>query len=400
MSAPPPGARSDRRSIALLGATGSIGRSTLDVVAAFPREFRIVALAAGRRVEDLADIARRAAPEIVSVERERDVARLRELLPGFRGEIACGAEGLDACATWPSADTVVAGLVGAVGLSSAHAALKAGKRLALANKETMVVAGEMMARAAEESGAEIVPVDSEHSAIHQALRAGSAAEVERLVLTGSGGPFRQRDLSTFGSITIEDALAHPTWKMGPKITIDSATMMNKGLEIIEARFLFDVEPARIGVLIHPQSLVHSMVEFRDGSMVAQMAVNDMRLPILYALSFPRRPVSPFGRLALAGARFEFEEVDARRYPAIAVAREALEEGGAAPAVLNAANEVAVEAFLGGKIPFLRIVPVVVETRSAFGSRRAPASVEEARAIDAEARAVAGERVARLAGVRA
>ena len=220
------------------------------------------------------------------------------------------------------------------------------------------------------------------------------------MLTGSGGPFRTRDLSTFGSITIDDALAHPTWKMGPKITIDSATMMNKGLEIIEARFLFDVEPARIGVLIHPQSLVHSMVEFRDGSMVAQMAVNDMRLPILYALAFPGRPRSPFGRLALAGARFEFEEVDPRRYPAIAVAREALEEGGAAPAVLNAANEVAVEAFLGGKIPFARIVPVVVETRSEIGSRRAPESVEEARAIDAEARAVASRGVTRPAVARA
>jgi len=177
-------------------------------------------------------------------------------------------------------------------------------------------------------------------------------------------------------------------------------MMNKGLEIIEARFLFDVEPARIGVLIHPQSLVHSMVEFRDGSMVAQMAVNDMRLPILYALAFPGRPPSPFGRLALAGARFEFEEVDPRRYPAVAVAREALEEGGSAPAVLNAANEIAVEAFLGGKIPFARIVPVVVETRSEFGSRRAPESVEEARAIDAEARALASRSVTRMAGARA
>ena len=385
------------KSIALLGATGSIGRSTLDVVAAFPDEYRIAALSAGRRIEALAEIVRRVAPEIVSVEREEDVERLRALLPGYRGEIAWGAAGLDACATWPSVGTVVAGLVGAVGLSSAHAALRAGKRLALANKETMVVAGEMMAQAAAESGAEIVPVDSEHSAIHQALRAGSAAEVERIVLTGSGGPFRTRDLSTFGSITIEDALAHPTWKMGPKITIDSATMMNKGLEIIEARFLFDVAPSRIGVLIHPQSLVHSMVEFRDGSVVAQMAVNDMRLPILYALAFPRRAPSPFGRLSLAGTRLAFDEVEPARYPAIALAREALEEGGAAPAVLNAANEIAVEAFLAGKIPFLRIVPVVVETRSAIGSRPAPETVEAARAIDAEARAVARDRVERMAG---
>jgi 1-deoxy-D-xylulose-5-phosphate reductoisomerase len=388
------------RSIALLGATGSIGRSTLDVVSAFPEAFRIVALAAGRHIDALAEIVRRVSPEIVSVEREQDIAALRALAPEFRGELAWGASGLDACATWPSADTVVAGLVGAVGLASAHAALLAGKRLALANKETMVVAGEMMAGAARESGAEIVPVDSEHSAIHQALRAGKPDEVERIVLTGSGGPFRTRDLSTFDAITIDDALAHPTWKMGPKITIDSATMMNKGLEIIEARFLFGVPPSRIGVWIHPQSLVHSMVEFRDGSIVAQMAVNDMRFPILYALSYPERPESPFGRLSLAGARLEFDEVDPRRYPAIGLAREALEEGGAAPAVLNAANEIAVEAFLAGKIPFLRIVPVVVETRSSIGSRPAPQTVAEAKEIDAAARRIASDRVTRFAGARA
>jgi 1-deoxy-D-xylulose-5-phosphate reductoisomerase len=389
------------RSIALLGATGSIGRSTLDVVASFPDRFRVVALAAGRRLDPLAEAVRRFRPELVSVEREEDVAAFRGLVPEYRGEIAWGEAGLDACAEWGSADTVVAGLVGAVGLSSAHAALKAGKRLALANKETMVVAGEMMARAAADSGAEILPVDSEHSAIHQALRSGRAGEVEKLVLTGSGGPFRTRDLATFDAITIEDALAHPTWKMGPKITIDSATMMNKGLEIIEARFLFDVPPERIGVVLHPQSLVHSMVEFRDGSVVAQMAVNDMRFPILYALAHPERLPAPpsYGRLSLAGARLEFGDVDPRRYPAVALAREALEEGGAAPAILNAGNEIAVEAFLAGKIPFLRIVPVVVETRSAMGSRPAPATVAEARAVDAEARRTARESAARI-GVRA
>jgi 1-deoxy-D-xylulose-5-phosphate reductoisomerase len=390
------------RSIALLGATGSIGRSTLDVVASFPDRFRIVALAAGRKIDALADSARRVRPEIVSVEREEDIPEFRALAPDYRGEVVWGAAGLDACASWESADTVVAALVGAVGLSSAHAALTAGKRLALANKETMVVAGEMMARAAADSGAEILPIDSEHSAIHQALRAGRAGEVERLVLTGSGGPFRTRDLATFDAITIEDALAHPTWKMGPKITIDSATMMNKGLEIIEARFLFDVPPERIAVVLHPQSLVHSMVEFRDGSVVAQMAVNDMRFPILYALAHPERPAAPpsYGRLSLSGARLDFGEVDPRKYPAIAVAREALAEGGAAPAILNAANEVAVEAFLAGKIPFLRIVPVVVETRSAMGSRPAPRTVEEAREIDAEARRLAQGRAAPVAGVRA
>jgi len=390
------------RSVALLGATGSIGRSTLDVVASFPERFRIVALAAGRKIDALADSVRRFRPEIVSVEREEDVPEFRALAPDYRGEIVWGAPGLDACASWESADTVVAALVGAVGLSSAHAALTAGKRLALANKETMVVAGEMMSRAAAESGAEILPIDSEHSAIHQALRAGRPGEVERLFLTGSGGPFRTRELSTFTEITIDDALAHPTWKMGPKITIDSATMMNKGLEIIEASFLFDVAPDRISVVLHPQSLVHSMVEFRDGSIVAQMAVNDMRFPILYALAYPERLPAPppFRRLSLSGARLDFGDVDSRKYPAVAVAREALAEGGAAPAILNAANEIAVEEFLAGKIPFLRIVPVVVETRSAMGSRPAPRSVAEAREIDAEARRVARDRAAPAAGARA
>ena len=263
----------------------------------------------------------------------------------------------------------------------------------------MVVAGELMSRTAREHGAEIVPIDSEHSAIHQALRAGNSSEVRRLILTGSGGPFRTRPLDTFGEIAIEDALRHPTWKMGPKITIDSATMMNKGLEILEAHFLFGVEPSAIDVLIHPQSIIHSMVEYCDGSVVAQMARNDMRFPILYALAYPERLPNPFGELSLSGARLEFAEVEPERYPAVGLAREALAEGGAAPAVLNAANEVAVEAFLSGKIRFPSIVRIVAETRSAFGRRAAPASVAEAEEIDRQARETARQLAFRLSGVR-
>jgi 1-deoxy-D-xylulose-5-phosphate reductoisomerase len=386
------------RTLSVLGATGSIGVSTLDVVSALPDQFRITAMAAGRNVGRFAEQIERFAPRLVSVEREEDAVALRKRLPSFRGEILFGRAGLDACAVFSESDTVVAGLVGAVGLASAHAALAAGKRLALANKETMVIAGELMARTAREHGAEIVPIDSEHSAIHQALRAGAPPEVRRLILTGSGGPFRARPLETFDDITIEEALKHPTWKMGPKITIDSATMMNKGLEILEAHFLFGVAPSSIDVLIHPQSLVHSMVEFRDGSIVAQMARNDMRFPILYALAYPERVANPFGELPLSGSTLEFFDVDAARYPAVGLAREALEEGGAAPAVLNAGNEIAVAAFLSGKIRFPSIVRVVAETRSAFGSRRAPESVAEAEEIDRGARETASELVTRLSGV--
>lgn len=385
------------RHLAVLGSTGSIGRSTLDVVSRFPDRFRIVALAAGRNIPELAEQVARFAPELVSVAREEDLGRLRELAPGFRGHLAHGEAGLVACASHEAADTVVAGLVGAVGLASAHAAVAAGKRLALANKETLVVAGEMIAETARKSGAEILPVDSEHNAIHQALRAGRPAEVKRLVLTGSGGPFRTRPLETFDAITVEDALRHPTWKMGPKITVDSATMMNKGLEILEAHFLFGIPAVRIDVVLHPQSIVHSMVEFRDGSVIAQMGRNDMRFPILYALAYPDRMENPFGELPLAGQKLEFEEVDPARYPAIGLAREALAEGGAAPAVLNAANEVAVAAFLSGKIRFPAIVRLVEQTRSRFGRHPAPGSVREAEEIDRTARAVAESCLARPTG---
>ncbi len=385
------------KTLSVLGSTGSIGRSALEVVEAFPDRFRVVALAAGRSVERLAEQVARHRPELVSVSGNEEAARLKALLPaGLPVRIATGTAGLDQVAAHQEAEIVVGGLVGALGLRSAHAAVSAGKRLALANKEPLVVAGDLILAAARRSGAEIIPVDSEHSAIHQAMRCGRREEVARLVLTASGGPFRERDLSTFDSITVEDALAHPTWKMGPKITIDSATMMNKGLEIIEAHFLFGLPADRIDVVIHPQSIIHSFVEFVDGSLVAQLAKNDMKFPILYALTFPDRIGNPFGRLDLVGSkRLEFFGVEPERYPAVDVARSALARGGAMPAVVNAANEVAVEAFLKGKISFPDIVSVVSETGSAVGSVSAPATLEEAEEIDRMARRRASEITNRL-----
>ncbi len=388
------------KNLAILGSTGSIGRAALDVASAFPERFRVVALAAGRSLEKLAEQISRHRPELVSVERAEDVSRLKTLLPGGVGvRVVSGQGGLDEVASFGKADTVVGGLVGALGLRSAFAAVSAGKRLALANKETLVVAGELILAQAEKSGAEIVPVDSEHNAIHQALRCGERKEVERIVLTASGGPFRQRDLSTFGTISVDDALAHPTWKMGPKISVDSATMMNKGLEIIEARFLFGLSPEKIDIVIHPQSAVHSFVEFVDGSLVAQLSRNDMKFPILYALAYPERVANPFGRLDLVDlARLEFFELEPGRYPAVGLAREALTAGGGSPAILNASNEVAVGAFLEGKISFPEIVHVVSDTLAAAGGVPGPMALDEAEEIDRMGRRIASGLVRGLAGV--
>ncbi len=389
------------KTLSVLGSTGSIGRSALDVVDAFPDRFRVVALAAGRSIERLAEQILVHAPELVSVSGPEEAQALRALLPQSHRDraplrIVTGSEGLDEVASHEKADVVVGALVGALGLRSAYAAVRAGKRLALANKETLVVAGELILREARKSGAEILPVDSEHSAIHQALRSGSPAEVERIVLTASGGPFRERELSSFDSITVEDALAHPTWKMGPKITIDSATMMNKGLEIIEAHFLFGLPADQIDVVLHPQSVIHSFVEFQDGSVIAQLAKNDMKFPIVYALTYPERAPNRFGRLDLVQLKkLEFFEVEAERYPAVELALEALRQGGGMPAVLNGANEVAVAAFLQGKISFPEIVSIVSETAAATGSVAAPATLEEAEEIDGMARRRASEITHRL-----
>jgi 1-deoxy-D-xylulose-5-phosphate reductoisomerase len=346
-----------KKRIALLGATGSIGDSALSVVAHFPERFEVVTMSAGSNLEKFLPAIAAVRPKVVSVKTREDAARVRQEFPGI--SVGFGEQGLVDVATHPDADVVLGGIVGSAGLVPAYEAVKLGKTLALANKETLVVAGEPLMRAARAAGAAVLPVDSEHCALHQALRAGAASEVRRLVLTASGGPFRTRPFETFAAITVEDALRHPTWKMGPKITIDSATMMNKGLEVIEARWLFDVEVERIGVVIHPQSIVHSMVEYVDGSVLAQMSPNDMRFPILYALCYPERIETPLPRLDLAAlGTLTFEALDEARYPAVPLACAALRTGGSAPAVLNAANEVAVEAFLKGRIPYLGIVETV------------------------------------------
>jgi len=375
-----------KKRIALMGATGSIGDSALSVVSHFPDRFEIVSMAAGSRLEKLLPAIAAHRPKVVSVKSAEDAARVRTEFPGIA--VGWGAQGLVDVATHPEADVVLGALVGSVGLASSYAAAKMGKRLALANKETLVVAGELVMAAARASGGEVIPVDSEHCALHQALRCGAPSEVARLVLTASGGPFRTRPLHTFAAITVEDALAHPTWKMGPKITIDSATMMNKGLEVIEARWLFDVP--RIEVLLHPQSIVHSIVEYVDGSLIAQMSPNDMRFPVLYSLTWPERIPTPLPKLDLPALRtLEFHRAEAERYPALALAGAALEAGGSAPAALNAANEEAVAAFLAGRIPF----PAVVETTARVLARHAAgplASVEEALEVDGWARRAARE----------
>jgi 1-deoxy-D-xylulose-5-phosphate reductoisomerase len=374
------------RTVSILGSTGSVGRSTLAVVDAFPDRLRVVGLAAGGNVELLAEQVKRYRPELVSVRTDDDRNRLRALI-GSAAEIMVGPEGASAVASLPAADTVIAAIVGAAGIPPVHAALKASKRVGIANKEVLVAAGDVMTRAAREHGGEILPVDSEHNAVHQAIRCGTHEELLRIILTASGGPFLRRDLDTFDDITIEAALAHPTWKMGSKISIDSATMMNKGLEVIEAHHLFQVAVEKIDILIHPQSIVHSMVEYIDGSIVAQLSTTDMKFPIQYALLYPERVQAPFARLDLAKIRtLDFFPVDRRRFPAVELAYEACRRGGSMPAVLNAANEIAVERFLAGELPFTGIVEIVSRVLDRHTGSVAPIhSVEDALEWDRWAR---------------
>ncbi|HEY6137443.1 MAG TPA: 1-deoxy-D-xylulose-5-phosphate reductoisomerase [Thermoanaerobaculia bacterium] len=372
--------------VSILGSTGSVGRSTLAVVDAFSEELRVVGLAAGANLDLLAEQIERYRPELVSVREAADVEALRARVH-TNVEIVCDAS---AVATLPSADVVIAAIVGAAGIPPVHAALKAGKRVGIANKEVLVAAGDVMTRAAREHGGEILPVDSEHNAVHQALRCGAHAEVQRIILTASGGPFLRRDPATFGEITIEDALAHPTWKMGNKISIDSATMMNKGLEVIEAHHLFAMPAERIDIVIHPQSIVHSMVEYVDGSIMAQLSTTDMKFPIQYALLYPERVTAPFARLDLAKIRsLEFLPVDPERFPAVELAYAACRAGGSMPAVLNAANEVAVERFLAGELPFTGIVEVVNRVLERHAPEVAPiGSIDDALRFDSWARHIA------------
>jgi len=374
------------RNISILGSTGSVGRSTLAVVDAFPDDLRVVGLAAGANIDVLADQVKRYRPELVSVRTDADVPRLRAVV-GDGVELVSGSQGASAVASMPNADAVIAAIVGAAGIPPVYAALRAGKRVGIANKEVLVAAGDVMTRAAREHGGEILPVDSEHNAVHQAMRCGTHDEVQRIILTASGGPFLRRDLETFDEISIEAALAHPTWKMGSKISIDSATMMNKGLEVIEAHHLFGLPADRIDILIHPQSIVHSMVEYVDGSFIAQLSTTDMKFPIQYALLYPERVEAPFARLDLAKIRtLDFLPVDPRRFPAVDMAYEACRTGGSMPAVLNAANEIAVERFLAGELSFTSIVEIVSRVLERHAGKVAPiGSVEDALEWDRWAR---------------
>lgn len=343
------------KTISVLGSTGSIGRNTLKVVDHLGN-ISVKALAAGGNVEELASQIRAFRPELVSCKDEAAAGRLEALLsengntPKPFPKIVTGPEGLSAVACHPDVDTVVSATVGAIGFVPTLKAIEAGKRIALANKETLVMAGELMTKAAAESGAEILPVDSEHNALHQCLRGEIKSEVKRLILTASGGPFRTKSVQEIRNATIGEALDHPTWDMGDKISIDSATLMNKGLEVIEAHWLFGFGAGQIDVLVHPQSVVHSMIEMIDGSIIAQMGVTDMRHAIQYALTYPERSENCVSGLDFAAvSRLEFEQPDTERFPNLGLAFEALEKGGTAPAVLNASNEVTVQAFLDGLI---------------------------------------------------
>jgi 1-deoxy-D-xylulose-5-phosphate reductoisomerase len=376
------------KAISILGSTGSIGCNTLKVVEHLAGEFRVVALGAGKNMEKLAEQIRQFQPELVAVESEECAEDLRRRIAKSKiqnPKIAVGETGLVEVAAHEAAQTVVSATVGAVGFVPTLRALEAGKRVALANKETLVMAGELMTRAARENGAEILPVDSEHNAIHQCLRGESRGEVRRLILTASGGPFRAKSKRQIENATRAEALNHPTWRMGDKVTIDSATLMNKGLEVIEARWLFDFSAAEIGVLVHPQSIVHSMVEMIDGSIIAQLGVTDMRHAIQYALTFPKRqpnclPPLDFSKLA----QLTFEEPDSEKFPCLALAYRALQIGGTMPAALNAANEIAVEAFLADKIR-LSDVPKIIESVMNEHETKPVANLETVLKCDEQAR---------------
>jgi 1-deoxy-D-xylulose-5-phosphate reductoisomerase len=405
------------KKISILGSTGSIGRQTLNVVESLAEQFRVVGLAAGNNLEGLVPQVLRHRPEVVSVATPELAGELQRRLtsglePGVRApEIFHGREGMLAVGTHSSADIVVSAAVGVVGLEATYEAVKLGRTVALSNKEVLVAAGELVMEAAAKSGRELLPVDSEHNAVHQCLRAGIRAsqeptadsrqplypEVRRLVLTASGGPFRKTPIAKLANVTVEQALNHPNWRMGNRITIDSATMMNKGFEVIEARWLFDMRPEQIDVIIHPQSVVHSFVEFVDGAVLAQLAPPDMRMPIQYALTYPARVAS--NQVALDWTklrRLDFEKASTRRFPCLRLAREALKKGGAWPCALNAADEVAVAAFLDGRLPFSGISHVIEAVLE-----RTPkvkfSGIADVLAADADARKLAGEEVGKLVG---
>jgi 1-deoxy-D-xylulose-5-phosphate reductoisomerase len=390
--------------ISILGSTGSIGRQSLAVVDAHPGRFEVVALAAGSNVELAAEQAIRHHPKVVSVSTAAGAQQLCERLKqtGRKTtknlepfpEVLYGAEGIERVATHPDAQMVISAAVGVAGLPATYKAIEQGKEIGLANKEVLVAAGEVVMAAVERRRVTLLPIDSEHNAIHQCLRAGEPREVKRLVLTASGGPFRKTPLSKFAGIKPKQALAHPNWKMGQRITIDSATMMNKGFEVIEAKWLFGMDLDRIEVVIHPQSTIHSMVEYVDGSILAQLGPTDMRMPIQYALTYPERVPSKECALDWSKLRtLDFEEVPAKKFPCLSLAKHALREGGPLPCALNAADEVAVAAFLEGKLKFTGIAQVI-ETVLEKMPRHAVKSIDDVLAADSEARRLAQVEVGR------
>jgi 1-deoxy-D-xylulose-5-phosphate reductoisomerase len=422
------------KSLSILGSTGSIGRQTLNVVESLPGQFKVAALAAGNNLDQLVPQILRHKPELVSLANEKladELARrLREKNHHPLPAIHHGREGMLAVGTHPDSEIVVSAAVGVVGLEATYEAVKLGRTIALSNKEVLVAAGELVIAAAKQAGRELLPVDSEHNAVHQCLRAGqhnapipdsSAAgapsatvahggvdrpgsptypEVRRIILTASGGPFRKTPLAQLASVSTDQALAHPNWKMGNRITIDSATMMNKGFEIIEARWLFDLRPDQIDVVIHPQSTIHSMVEYVDGSVLAQLGPTDMRMPIQYALTYPARV--PANDLHLDWSklrRLDFQKPSTRRFPCLRLAKEALKKGGALPCALNAADEVAVAAFLDHRLPFLGIAEVIERTLARTPRARF-SSMDDVLSADAEARRIAQDEVTQLAAMHA
>ncbi len=383
--------------IAILGSTGSIGASTLKIVEAYPDLFEVASLAAGSNLDLVTDQTIRWRPKVVSVATDEAGEKLRERLKqaGVMGtRVVVGEAGTVECTTLPEVDFVVSAIVGVGGLKATYEAVRAGKSIGLANKETMVAAGELITAEARKQGKPILPIDSEHNAIHQAMRGGRLKEVEKVWLTASGGPFLHTPKEAFAHITVEQALNHPTWKMGRRITIDSATLMNKGFEVIEACRLFDLPPSRVEVIVHPQSTIHSMVEFVDGSLLAQLSVTDMRLPILYAMTFPDRIPSNLRFPVLELKRLDFYPPDPEKFPCLKLAYEAAEKGGTKSIALNAADEVAVAAFLEGGIPF-NDIPATIRRVLDETPLAHPESIEEVLWADAAAREIARKHIQEL-----
>ena len=379
------------KAISILGSTGSVGVTTLDVVGRFPDRFRVVAMAAGRNLDLLTEQVKRFRPELVSVATPELARELATRLGPGRTTIMHGLEGAIAVATHPEAKLVMSALVGAMGLQPTHAAIKAGKDIAFANKEVLVIAGQLITTAVREHQVRLLPVDSEHNAVFQCLEGRGRESLKRIILTASGGPFRELPADKFESITVEQALKHPTWVMGSKITIDSATLMNKGLEVIEARWLFDLHADQVSVVIHPQSVIHSMVEMIDGSVIAEMAIPDMAIPVAYALAYPERlPMTHLKPLSLAeNPRLTFEEPDLRRFPCLRLAYDALTAGNTMTACLNAANEELVASFLAGRVRFTDI-PRHIETVMQRHPNHAARTIEDLLETDGWARAAARE----------